>query len=73
MINLFPFHVSQNTIKEATHEQMLSVANFVASSLESMTEFSADNISAALAPLEFDPESRVLVCDSSARVLFDSA
>ena len=73
MINIFPFNISQNMIKEATRDQMISTANFVAVSLAPLPAFTEENIANALAPLEFDADTRVLVCDASARVLFDSA
>ena len=73
IINIFPFHVSQNTIQEATRDQIFSAANFVSSSLAQFPVLTEELVADTLEPLTFDRDTRVLVCDAAARVLFDSA
>ncbi|MBQ3054636.1 MAG: HAMP domain-containing histidine kinase [Oscillospiraceae bacterium] len=73
IINIFPLRFSQNMIVETTREQMLSSANFVASSLAPLPVLTAEKIALTLEMLEFDRDTRILVCDASALVLYDSA
>ncbi len=72
-MNIFPLQFSQNMIVDTTREQMLSSANFIASSLAPLPTLTEEKISLTLEMLELDRNTRVLVCDASARVLYDSA
>lgn len=72
-MNIFPLQFSQNMIVDTTREQMLSSANFIASSLAPLPTLTKEKISLTLEMLELDRNTRVLVCDASARVLYDSA
>lgn len=73
IMNIFPLQFSQNLIVDTTREQMLSSANFIASALAPLPTLTEEKISLTLEMLELDRNTRVLVCDASARVLYDSA
>lgn len=73
ILNIFPLRFSQNMIVKTTREQLYASASFVASSLAPHAELTKEKVLLTAEMLDIGPDLRLVVCDHSARVLYDSA
>lgn len=72
IINIFPLQFSQNMIVETTREQMMDDASFLASALAPHQTLTKEKVLLTLEMTEPNPNTRLVVCDTSARVIYDS-
>ncbi len=72
IINIFPLQFSQNMIVETTREQMMDDATFLASVLAPHQTLTKEKVLLTLEMTEQNPNTRLVVCDTSARVIYDS-
>lgn len=72
LLNTYPLLVSQSLVFRTKETAMKSSVKMVESALSGLPELTEENVGQALASVEETGVSRLLVTDTSGRILFDT-
>ena len=72
LLNSYPLLVSQNLVFRSKEASMTSSVKVIESSLSGLSELTEENVAQALSELRDTGVSRILVTDTSGRILYDT-